>query len=65
MRVDDRLELARIDQPGRVSQYRCCRTTLPIYAVSAPNRRQSARVKAFVDDMADALAQAPELQPIK
>lgn len=39
--------------------------SLPIYAVSAPNRRQSARVKAFVDYMADALAQAPELQPIK
>ncbi len=39
--------------------------SLPIYAVSAPNHRQSARVKAFVDYMADALAQAPELQPIK
>ena len=39
--------------------------SLPIHAVSAPNRRQSARVKAFVDYMADALAQAPELQPIK
>ena len=38
---------------------------LPIHAVSAPNRRQSARVKAFVDYMADALAQAPELQAIK
>jgi len=39
--------------------------SLPIHAVSAPNRRQSARVKAFVDYMADALAQAPELQAIK
>ena len=39
--------------------------SLPIHAVSAPNRRQSARVRAFVDYMADALAQAPELQPIK
>lgn len=38
---------------------------LPIHAVSAPNRRQSARVKAFVDYLADALAQAPELQPIR
>jgi DNA-binding transcriptional LysR family regulator len=38
---------------------------LPIHAVSAPNRRQSARVKAFVDYMADALAQAPELQAVK
>ncbi len=39
--------------------------SLPIHAVSAANRRQSARVKAFVDYIADALAQAPELQPIK
>ncbi|WP_460137015.1 LysR family transcriptional regulator [Pseudomonas sp. S1_E04] len=39
--------------------------SLPIHAVSAPNRRQSARVKAFVDYLVDALAQAPELQPIK
>lgn len=39
--------------------------SLPIHAVSAPNRRQSARVRAFVDYMADALAQAPELQPIR
>lgn len=39
--------------------------SLPIHAVSAPNRRQSARVKAFVDYLADALAQAPELQAIR
>lgn len=39
--------------------------SLPIHAVAAPNRRQSARVKAFVDYMADALAQAPELQAIR
>ncbi|MEX5582965.1 LysR family transcriptional regulator [Pseudomonas lurida] len=39
--------------------------SLPIQAVAAPNRRQSARVKAFVDYMADALAQAPELQAVR
>jgi len=39
--------------------------SLPIHAVAAPNRRQSARVKAFVDYMADALAQAPELQAFR
>ena len=39
--------------------------SLPIHAVCAPNRRQSARVKAFVDYMADALALAPELQSVK
>ncbi|MNP41153.1 DNA-binding transcriptional activator GcvA [compost metagenome] len=35
--------------------------SLPIYAVSPANRRQSARVKAFVDYMAQALEKAPEL----
>lgn len=35
--------------------------SLPIYAVSLANRRQSARVKAFVDYMAQALDKAPEL----
>ncbi|MGY2373169.1 LysR family transcriptional regulator [Pseudomonas sp. SDO524_S393] len=40
-------------------------SSLPIHAVLAANRRQSARVKAFVDYMADALALAPELQPIR
>lgn len=39
--------------------------SLPIHAVSAPNRRQSARVKAFIDYMADALTHAPELQAFK
>ncbi len=39
--------------------------SLPTHAVCAPNRRQSARGKAFVDYMADALALAPELQPVK
>ncbi|WP_395608272.1 LysR family transcriptional regulator [Pseudomonas sp. B22129] len=39
--------------------------SLPIHAVSAPNRRQSARVRAFVDYLADALTRAPELQPIR
>lgn len=39
--------------------------SLQIHAVAAPNRRQSARVKAFVDYMADALAQAPELQAVR
>jgi len=39
--------------------------SLPIHAVYPANRRQSARVKAFVDYMAQALEQAPELQPIK
>lgn len=38
---------------------------LPIHAVLAPNRRQSARVKAFVDYMAQALAQAPQLQAFR
>ncbi|MGE8065907.1 LysR family transcriptional regulator [Pseudomonas sp. NPDC089569] len=33
--------------------------TLPIYAVSPANRRQSARVKAFVDYMSQALETAP------
>ena len=35
--------------------------SLPIHAVSPANRRQSARVKAFVDYMAQALENAPEL----
>ncbi|WP_204354322.1 LysR family transcriptional regulator [Pseudomonas putida] len=39
--------------------------SLPIYAVSPANRRQSARIKAFVDYMSQALASAPELRPIK
>ncbi|MGE8154729.1 LysR family transcriptional regulator [Pseudomonas vancouverensis] len=39
--------------------------SLPIHAVSPANRRQSARVKAFVDYMAQALEDAPELQPVK
>jgi len=39
--------------------------SLPIHAVSAANRRQPARVKAFVDYIAYALAHAPELQSIK
>jgi len=39
--------------------------SLPIHAVSPANRRQSARVRAFVDYLGEALAQAPELQPIK
>ncbi|WP_338582144.1 LysR family transcriptional regulator [Pseudomonas sp. MAG733B] len=39
--------------------------SLPIYAVSPANRRQSARVKAFVDYMSRALEAAPELQAIK
>lgn len=39
--------------------------SLPIYAVSPANRRQSARVKAFVDYMSQALESAPELRPIK
>jgi DNA-binding transcriptional LysR family regulator len=38
---------------------------LPINAVSPANRRQSARVKAFVDYMSQALETAPELQAIK
>jgi len=38
---------------------------LPIHAVSPANRRQSARVNAFVDFMTQALAAAPELQPIR
>lgn len=39
--------------------------SLPMYAVSPANRRQSARVKAFVDYMSRALESAPELLPIK
>ncbi|WP_419709250.1 LysR family transcriptional regulator [Pseudomonas sp. NFX224] len=39
--------------------------SLPIHAVSPANRRQSARVKAFVDYMSRALEAAPELQAIK
>jgi DNA-binding transcriptional LysR family regulator len=39
--------------------------SLPIHAVSPANRRQSARVKAFVDYMSQALEKAPELQAIK
>ncbi|MBZ9785076.1 LysR family transcriptional regulator [Pseudomonas sp. REP124] len=39
--------------------------SLPIYAVSPANRRQSARVRAFVDYMSQALESAPELQAIK
>lgn len=38
---------------------------LPIHALSPANRRQSARVKAFVDYMSQALETAPELQAIK
>jgi DNA-binding transcriptional LysR family regulator len=39
--------------------------SLPIHAVSPANRRQSARVKAFVDYMSRALETAPELKAIK
>jgi DNA-binding transcriptional LysR family regulator len=39
--------------------------SLPIHAVSPANRRQSARVKAFVDYMSLALESAPELQLVK
>ena len=39
--------------------------SLPIHAVSPANRRQSARVRAFVDYLSDALAQASEMQPIR
>ncbi|WP_449439398.1 LysR family transcriptional regulator [Pseudomonas migulae] len=39
--------------------------SLPIHAVSPANRRQSARVKAFVDYMSQALEAAPELRPIR
>ena len=39
--------------------------SLPMHAVSPANRRQSARVKAFVDYMSQALASAPELKPIR
>jgi len=38
---------------------------LPIHAVSPANRRQSARVKAFVDYMSQALETAPELKPVR
>lgn len=39
--------------------------SLPIHAVSPANRRQSARVKAFVDYMSQALESAPELKPVR
>lgn len=39
--------------------------SLPIHALSPANRRQSARVKAFVDYMSQALEAAPELQVVK
>ncbi|EJM82070.1 MULTISPECIES: LysR family transcriptional regulator [unclassified Pseudomonas] len=39
--------------------------SLPMQAVSPANRRQSARVKAFVDYMSQALEAAPELKPIR
>ncbi|WP_392890593.1 LysR family transcriptional regulator [Pseudomonas migulae] len=39
--------------------------SLPIHAVSPANRRQSARVKAFVDYMSQALDAAPELKPVR
>lgn len=39
--------------------------SLPIHAVSPANRRQSARVNAFVDYMTQALKTAPELSPIR
>lgn len=39
--------------------------SLPIHAVSPANRRQSARVKAFVDYMTQALETAPELKPVR
>ncbi len=39
--------------------------SLPIHAVSPANRRQSARVKAFVDYMSQALQAAPEFKPIR
>ncbi|MEZ1318342.1 LysR family transcriptional regulator [Pseudomonas fluorescens] len=39
--------------------------SLPIHAVSPANRRQSARVKAFVDYMSQALQAAPELKQIR
>ena len=39
--------------------------SLPIHAVSPANRRQSARVKAFVDYMSQALEAAPELKPVR
>jgi DNA-binding transcriptional LysR family regulator len=39
--------------------------SLPIHAVSPANRRQSARVKAFVDYMSQALEEAPELKPVR
>ncbi|WP_085629887.1 MULTISPECIES: LysR family transcriptional regulator [unclassified Pseudomonas] len=38
---------------------------LPMHAVFPANRRQSARIHAFVDFMAQALATAPELTPIR
>jgi DNA-binding transcriptional LysR family regulator len=37
--------------------------SLPIHAMSPANRRQSARVNAFIDYMTKAFAQAPELAP--
>ncbi|MGE8191180.1 LysR family transcriptional regulator [Pseudomonas sp. NPDC086278] len=39
--------------------------SLPIHAVSPANRRQSARVKAFIDYMSQALDAAPELKPLR
>lgn len=39
--------------------------SLPMHAVSPANRRQSARVRAFVDYMSQALQAAPELKPIR
>ncbi|VVQ04789.1 HTH-type transcriptional regulator DmlR [Pseudomonas fluorescens] len=39
--------------------------SLPIHAVFPANRRQSARVNAFVDYMSLALKSAPELLPVK
>jgi DNA-binding transcriptional LysR family regulator len=39
--------------------------SLPIHAVSPANRRQSARVKAFIDYISEALVKAPEWQMIK
>lgn len=39
--------------------------SLPMHAVSPANRRESARVKAFVDYMSQALSSAPELKPIR
>jgi DNA-binding transcriptional LysR family regulator len=48
---------------GRVVQIMPNHTpsSLPIYAVFPTNRRQSARVRTFVDFLADAFAQDPDL----